>query len=233
MKKSNKRIIKNPLTTTIIFCVAVVFIMIILWLHLIEFIGMRQTISNICGSIVAVDLFGFILLCFLFGKKWLKIERAERNKRFEQKVKAGAKVLLMRKRAVTANFLLILSPIALLIFVAFAPTIVRIGNAWAVATFVPLLALLTVLGVIFSFVTPKEYVRYENGKIYLFKKPYSPDQIIKMEKVYNLKTNDPVCAMWFDYRFQLDNGDELYFSKADIVMGFEKKIKKIQELLAK
>lgn len=231
-RKGSKKFIKYPVTTMVTFCVAAFFVVLIVWAYLSEFLGKHQMVNNICGPIIAATVFVPLLLFIFFGNRWLQSESRERDKRFEQKVKAGKKILLMQKRAVAANFLLVLSPIFLLLAVALAPMMVIDGNIWAVATSIPLFALLTVFGVIFSFVTPKEYVRYEDGKIYLFEKPYSPSQIASMEKVYNFKNNDPARAMWFDYRITLDSGKEIYFPKADSALGFEKKIEKIKRLTA-
>lgn len=233
MKKArrSKRIIKYPITTLIIFCIVVLVVTFMAWAYLSQFTGKRQMIENICGPIIAVDMFGSFLLFILFGKRLLRTELNERNKRFEQKVKAGAKILLMQKRAVFANYLIVLCPVLLLIIIGLAPSIVWNGNVWVVATFIPLFSLLIVMGAVFSFVTPKEYVRYERGKIYLFEKPYFPSQIISMEKVYNFKTRDFASALWFDYRIRLDSGEEIYFPKADCYFSFEEKIKRIQKLI--
>ena len=224
MKK--KKLIRHPFLLNLFSISMVLLVGGAIMLHLDKTYDIPEYINIIVG--ISLTLISFTLL-LLFVKNFGQLLKREAETRIE-KIKTNAfsnkSFVLIQQRSVFANFVLVFGFLAIFIaWVIFLP--VESFNAIGFWIFRIISILVTILGAIFSFVTPKKMLTYKNGelKITTDTKTLSikPSQLIDYKKEYSYPNDKNKFRKEFyvDLILILDNNEQIILKNTDIEISFK------------
>lgn len=230
MKKN--RTIKYPFTIFMIIGLLFITLLIATWMYVdLLYQGVKIYINIAFGISLGIGCIIWFAIFIKFGGKYFKIELKQREKKFAEKVKLGKKIILAQKRTIIANFCVILAPVLLFTLLLITPWMLDELLIYFILIAVLLVAL--ILGILFSFVFVDKYLIYDNFHLIIKGKEYQPNQIEKINKVYQHQNdrNPTVRALYFHIEFVLTNGEKILCPKADTALDLEKKINLIKQIV--
>lgn len=194
-------------------------------------------LPNYVNAIVGISLGVFSLLwLLLFFRNFGKLIKKEENTKM-QKIKKYAfsnkTFILIQKRSVLANYALVLGGLSVFVaWLIFLP--VDQFNHYGYWIFRVVSILVTVLGAIFSFITPQKMLIYKNGKLTITTNDRSltilPSKLRDYKQKPTVKDkNRARQELLTDVILYLDE-DEILLKKADCVMFLKRTIQVIKEI---
>lgn len=162
MKK--KVFIKHPLYLLASLEILVLFLLPAIMLNLNSIVELSEKVNAIIG--ISVGVFAVLSLIVLYknGDKYIKQEQKERLKKIKKNAFTDKRFVLIQKRSVLANLALIFG--CILIYLAWLVLLpIQKFNGIGYWIFRISSILITSMGGIFSFITPKKMLVYRNGQL--------------------------------------------------------------------
>lgn len=232
--KKNKFSVKHPLFLFLSFPFVILLGGATIMLH----IDRVYKLPNYVNIIVGISLCVFsIIWLILFSKNFGKFINKEENTKINKIKKyafSNKSFVLIQKRNVVANFALLLGGISVFIaWLIFLP--ITQFSHYGYWIFRVISIVVTVLGFIFSFVTPQKMLVYKNGELIIttdeIKLTIKPSELIEYKRNPSYKKDKNLIRqqLYSDIILYLSNR-EILLKKADCDWFLKKILKSVKEI---